>query len=378
MNGRNQRPQVLIIDDEPKIRALLCELLAPGHDCSQAASAEQAIELLRRKRFELVLSDIFMSGMNGLEMIPRVMELSPDTVIITLSGTQTIDDAIQAMRVGAFDFITKPFSLSHVEASVRRAIDHHDLRVAKRLYEHRLEELVRQRTAELNRALCSLEESYRDTLKALVAALGTRDSETHGHSDRVVRFSLRLGRELELSAEEMRSLEFGAMLHDIGKIGVPDAVLRKPSGLTEGEWELMRQHPLYGEEILREIEFLKGAARLVGQHHERWDGRGYPHGLKGEAIDLNARIFAVVDAFDAMVSNRVYRNGTAYANARAELERCAGSQFDPRVVEAFTRVAPEEWEKLRNSLESVVATLESEEDEKLLAVGYQPSATSLC
>ncbi len=361
MNGRNQRPQILIIDDEPKIRELLCELLTPGHDCSQAASAEEAIELLGLKKFELVLSDIFMSGMNGLEMIPRLMELSPDTVIITLSGTQTIDDAIQAMRVGAFDFITKPFSLSHVEASVRRALNHHDLRVAKRLYEQRLEELVKQRTAELNRALASLEESYRDTLKALVAALGTRDSETHGHSDRVVRFSLRLGRELELSAEEMRSLEFGAMLHDIGKIGVPDAVLRKPSGLTEGEWELMRQHPRYGEEILRDIEFLKGAARLVGQHHERWDGRGYPHGLKGEAIDLNARIFAVVDAFDAMVSDRVYRNGTAYAKAHAELERCAGSQFDPRVVEAFTRVAQEEWEKLRNGLES-------EEDKKLSAI----------
>ncbi|OLE54909.1 MAG: hypothetical protein AUG51_06125 [Acidobacteria bacterium 13_1_20CM_3_53_8] len=347
MNRLDERAQILIIDDDAEIRGLLCEILNPEHDCAQAASAEAAIEILRVKKFDLILSDIFMSGMNGLDLIPRVVELSPDTVIITISGEQTIDNAIQAMRVGAFDFITKPFDVTHIEASVRRALNHHDLRVAKRLYEQRLEELVAQRTAELDRALISLEESYRGTLKALVAALGTRDSETHGHSDRVVRFSLRLGRELGLAPEEMRSLEFGALLHDVGKIGVPDAILRKPSGLTDEEWKLMRQHPRYGEEILRGIDFLKGAAHVVGQHHERWDGTGYPRRLSGEGIDIKARIFSVADAFDAMISDRVYRMGTAYENVRTELERCAGQQFDHKVVEAFCRVAPEEWEHLR-------------------------------
>ncbi|PYS77252.1 MAG: hypothetical protein DMF66_10490, partial [Acidobacteria bacterium] len=174
-----------------------------------------------------------------------------------------------------------------------------------------------------------------------------RDSETHGHSERVVSFSLRLGRELRLDSEQLRALEFGSLLHDIGKIGVPDAILRKPSALTEEEWVRMREHPRHGQKILRGIGFLEGAARVVAQHHERWDGTGYPLGLRGEGIDLNARIFAVADAFDAMTSDRVYRKGRPYEAAAAELDGWAGRQFDPRVVAAFGRVPREEWEELR-------------------------------
>jgi len=201
----------------------------------------------------------------------------------------------------------------------------------------------------LDGALQSLEDAYRSTLKALTAALDKRDSETAGHSERVVSFSLRLGRELGLDTEQMRSLEFGSLLHDIGKIGVPDAILRKPSHLTEEEWREMRQHPSHGQQILRGIEFLEGAARVVAQHHERWDGTGYPLGLKGDAIDINARIFAVADAFDAITSDRVYRGCKSYECAADELERHAGAQFDPRVVEAFRRVPREEWEELRRA-----------------------------
>src|SRR5918997_2125398 len=165
------------------------------------------------------------------------------------------------------------------------------------------------------------------TLKALTAALETRDAETRGHSERVVSFTLRLGREMGLDAEETRSLEFGSLLHDIGKIGVPDAILRKPSRLTEEEWARMREHPLHGQRILRGIEFLEGAARVVAEHHERWDGSGYPLGLRGEEIDLGARIFAVADAFDAMTSDRFYRAGKPYEAAGEELELFAGRQF---------------------------------------------------
>ncbi|HEX8339235.1 MAG TPA: HD domain-containing phosphohydrolase, partial [Pyrinomonadaceae bacterium] len=144
-----------------------------------------------------------------------------------------------------------------------------------------------------------------------------------------------------------RSLEFGSLLHDIGKIGVPDAILRKPARLDEEEWVRMREHPLHGQKILRGIEFLEGAARVVAQHHERWDGTGYPLGLSGAQIDLNARIFAVADAFDAITSDRVYRAGRSYDEALAELEAHAGRQFDPHVVEAFRRVPCEEWEEIR-------------------------------
>ncbi|MDQ3919946.1 MAG: response regulator, partial [Acidobacteriota bacterium] len=276
------RARVLIADDEPEIRAVLSDLLSRRYECTTVGSAEEALACLRERDYDLVISDIMMGGMSGLEMIPHLLRLAPDTVVIMISGVQTIESAVGALRAGAFDYVMKPFDLQHVEAAVSRALEHHDLRVSKRHYETYLEEMVAQRTAELDGALRSLGDAYRTTLKALTAALETRDSETHGHSERVVNFSLRLGRELGLDADHMRSLEFGSLLHDIGKIGVPDAILRKPAALTQDEWTRMREHPSHGQKILRGIEFLAGASRVVAQHHEKWDGTGYPLGLKGE------------------------------------------------------------------------------------------------
>ena len=339
-------PRILIVDDEREITEILADLLSEDHECLKAGSAEQALECLRAGEFQLVISDITMPGMSGLEMIPHVKQLSPDTVVVMISGMQTVESAIGALRLGAFDYLMKPFDLRQVEAVVKRALEHHDLVVAKRRYENHLEELVEQRTGELDRALNSLEGAYRSTLKALTAALETRDSETHGHSERVVTYSLRLGREYGLGSDDMKSLEFGALLHDIGKIGVPDSILRKPAKLTEEEWVRMREHPLHGQQILRGIEFLQGAARVVAQHHEQWDGSGYPCGLRGEEIDVCARIFAVADAFDAITSDRVYRRGKSYEAASQELDDWAGRQFDPKVVEAFHRVPKEDWEEL--------------------------------
>jgi putative nucleotidyltransferase with HDIG domain len=344
-------PRILIVDDEAEITEILADLLSEDYACLRAGSAEQAlVELrqnqLREHQFQLVISDITMPGMSGLEMIPHVKQLSPETVVVMISGMQTVESAIGALRLGAFDYLMKPFDLRQVEAVVKRALEHHELVVAKQRYENHLEELVEQRTAELDRALNSLEGAYRSTLKALTAALETRDSETHGHSERVVSYSLRLGREYGLSSEQMKSLEFGSLLHDIGKIGVPDSILRKPAKLTEEEWVRMREHPLHGQQILRGIEFLQGAARVVAQHHEKWDGTGYPLGLRSEEIDINARIFAVADAFDAITSDRVYRRGKSYEAAAQELDDWAGRQFDPKVVEAFHRVPKEDWEEL--------------------------------
>jgi cyclic di-GMP phosphodiesterase len=345
----NPRPSILVVDDEPEIINVLCDLLGAHYECSSAGSAEEALALLLNQSFHLVISDITMMGMSGLEMVPHVLNVSPQTVVVLVSGAQTIESAIEALRVGAFDYIMKPFDLRQVEAVVKRALEHYDLRDAKRRYENQLEELVEQRTAELDHALDSLGDAYRTTLKALAAALETRDHETHGHSQRVVSFSLRLGYELGLDKEQLMSLEFGSLLHDIGKIGVPDAILRKPAALDEDEWIKMRQHPLHGQQILRGIEFLEGAARVVAQHHEKWDGSGYPLGLKGEDIDLNARIFAVADAFDALTSDRVYRAAQSYEAASTELDRCVAQHFDPKVVEAFHRVSKEEWEALRRA-----------------------------
>jgi response regulator RpfG family c-di-GMP phosphodiesterase len=340
-------PRILVVDDEPEIREVLCDLLSESYECASAKSAEDALIKLHEEEFTLIVSDIMMSGMSGLEMIPHVFALAPDTIVMMISGAQTIESAIKALRAGAFDYIMKPFDLTQVEAAVKRAVDHYELRVIKRRYENHLEELVAQRTAELDHALESVEESYRATLKALAQALETRDAETHGHSERVVTFSLRLGRELGLDRDMMRSLEFGSLLHDIGKIGVPDAILRKPAKLTDEEWVKMRMHPLHGQAILRDIPFLDGAAKVVAQHHEKWDGSGYPLGLRGEEIDLNARIFAVADAFDAMISDRVYRAGRSYEDATEELDRCTGAHFDRKIIEAFHRVPSEFWEELK-------------------------------
>ena len=344
-------PRILIVDDEVEITEILADLLSEEYDCIRAGSAEEALARLHESQFQLVISDITMPGMSGLDMIPHVKEFAPDTVVVMISGMQTVESAIGALRLGAFDYLMKPFDLRQVEAVVKRALEHYELVVAKQRYENHLEELVEQRTIELDKALNSLEGAYRSTLKALTAALETRDSETHGHSERVVTYSLRLGREYGLNSEEMKALEFGSLLHDIGKIGVPDSILRKPAKLTEEEWVRMREHPLHGQQILRGIEFLQGAARVVAQHHEKWDGTGYPLGLRNEDIDICARIFAVADAFDAITSDRVYRRGKPYEAASQELDDWAGRQFDPKVVDAFHRVPKEDWEELhRQSL----------------------------
>jgi len=344
-----RRERVLVVDDERFVREFVVELLGHDYACTAVASAEEALAQCREGEFDLVLSDIVMEGMTGLELVPRLLELAPDTTVVMISGVQTVESAIEAMRAGAFDYVVKPFDICHFEAAIRRAVEHHSLLLDKRHYESRLEALVAQRTEELARACEAVEGAYRSTLKALTAALEARDHETRGHSERVVRFSLRLGLELGLGQEQLRSLEFGALLHDIGKIGVPDAILRKPARLTEEEWAQMRQHPQHGGEILRGIEFLEGAARVVAEHHEKWDGSGYPLGLRGEQIDINARIFAVADAFDAMVSERVYKRGRTYEAAVEELNRCAGSHFDPRVVAAFLRVPRREWDEMRGA-----------------------------
>jgi HD-GYP domain-containing protein (c-di-GMP phosphodiesterase class II) len=183
-----------------------------------------------------------------------------------------------------------------------------------------------------------LEGADRAFLNSLLVALRTRDADTYEHSARAVVFGSAIGRACGLDAISLRALELGALLHDIGKIGVPDAILRKPGKLDSREWERMRRHPRDGRGILLGLSFLEDAARVVLQHHENWDGTGYPLGLRGEEIDLNARILAVADAFDAMVSDRVYRPARSYEAAVEELDRCAGMQFDPLVVEAFHRV----------------------------------------
>jgi HD-GYP domain-containing protein (c-di-GMP phosphodiesterase class II) len=273
-----------------------------------------------------------------------------------VSGQTEIAYAIEAMRLGAFDYITKPFDVPLVLMAVERALKHQSLLVAKKRYEDLLEQTVCRRTAELRRVNDNLNEllevlysNYRSTLRCLAEALEARDCETRGHSDRVVAYCLRLGKELGLSPGDLIGLEQGALLHDIGKIGIRDAVLLKAGPLTEGEWLDMRGHIDYGLKIIGAIDFLSGARPVVGQHHEKYDGSGYPRGLRGEEIHINARIFAVADAFDAITSDRPYRSAAPYDHARLEITSNSGTHFDPGVVEVFLQIPEAEWAEIRRT-----------------------------
>ena len=357
--ANNKDVSILIIDDEEPIRRLLALYLSEDYTCITAASADEATALLAVSSFNLVITDITMPGTSGIELCQHIHQAYPDTVVIMVSGMTDINCAIEAMRQGAFDYVVKPFDLTHVLMSVERAIRYQVLIAAKRHYEQSLEETVRLRTAELrsmnenlNQMLEALYQNYRATLRALAGALEARDFETAGHSDRVVAYSLRLGRELGLSHRELIGLEQGALLHDIGKIGVRDSILLKRGTLTENEWGEMREHINHGLRIIGGIDFLSGAAPVVGEHHEKYDGSGYPSGLLGEKIHINARIFAVADAFDAITSDRPYRKSAPYADARDEIVANEGRHFDPAVVRAFLAVPETEWSEIRKIVES--------------------------
>jgi response regulator RpfG family c-di-GMP phosphodiesterase len=341
------KKNLLIIDQDEIKRKVFASYFSGRYVCDEADSIATALEKIRQEEFAVILTGFNLSSSTGLDLLPQLQKLSPRSIPIFISDSDVEGNTVRAFRAGAFEVVQKPLELRKVDIIVEKAFGKYELTCLKDSYQQHLERLVAERTAELDKALEEVENSYRMTLKALVQALETRDFETHGHSERVVTFSLRLGYELGLEEEALRDLELGALLHDIGKIGVPDAILRKPAKLNEEEWERMKLHPLHGQKILRNIAFLEGAARIVAQHHEKWDGTGYPHGLRGESIDIGARIFAVVDAFDAMISDRVYRKGCSYEDAVAELERCAGMQFDPLVVEAFKAIPSEDWEVLR-------------------------------
>ncbi|HJQ67325.1 MAG TPA: HD domain-containing phosphohydrolase [Blastocatellia bacterium] len=350
---------ILIVDDEEPIRRLLSMYLSAQYTCVTAESAEEATELIVASSFNLVMSDIRMPGASGLELCQLIHKMRPETVVLMVSGMTDIQFAIDAMRQGAFDYVTKPFDLSQVMLSVERALRYQALVAAKFHYEQSLEETVRTRTNELralnenlNGMLEALYTNYRATLRALAGALEARDVETRGHSNRVVAYSLRIAKEVGLAHNELIALEQGALLHDIGKIGVRDSILLKRGPLTAEEWVEMREHIALGLRIIDGIDFLSGARPVVSQHHEKYDGSGYPNGLSGNDIHIQARIFAVADAFDAITSDRPYRSSQPYTNARAEIISGTGIHFDPKVVKAFLDISEKEWADIREAADN--------------------------
>ncbi len=330
------RESLLIVDDEARIRrGLATNLRLRGFHCRTAADAEDALAQLAAEPAAIVVSDIRMPGHDGLWLLERVRSFHPDTEVILLTGFAEVEPATRALRLGASDFLTKPVAMIDLLTAIERASERRRLVLENRAYQVHLEERVAEATRELRASLATVARSYRAALEALCSALDARERETAEHSLRVTRYTLELADQLGIDPSVREDVGRGALLHDIGKIGIPDAVLLKTGPLSEEEWRIMRRHPVIGHDILEGIDFLAPASQIVLCHHERWDGTGYPLGLAGEAIPLGARIFAVADALDAITSERLYRPAASFDQAFAEIERCSGSQFDPRVVEAL-------------------------------------------
>jgi putative nucleotidyltransferase with HDIG domain len=346
--------RILVVDDEEAIREIVSSMLQnAGYTAMQATSGVQALEILGSgEEFQLMLSDLMMAEMDGIALLDRVQDCYPDMPAIMVTAVHDISVALAAIRNGAYDYLLKPFEREQLLAMVRRALEHRKLRLENRTYQSNLESLVAARTEQLRQTMADLERSYDITLEALGDALDLKDAETEGHSKRVTAFTIAMARAMGMSGDKIRVIARGAFLHDIGKMAIPDAILRKPGALTEPEVMIMREHCARGYHMLKKIPFLADASEIVYSHQEKYDGSGYPRGLVGDEIPIGARLFAVADTLDAITSDRPYRAAQTVQAAREEIKKYSGTQFDPKVVEIFWGMPDSIWEDLRREINS--------------------------
>lgn len=348
--------RILVVDDEEPIREIISSMLgAAGYKTQQACSGMEALAILNTTgEFELMLSDLMMAEMDGIALLDRSKEKYPDMPVIMVTAQHDISIALATIRNGAYDYLLKPFEREQLLNIVARALEHRRLKLDNRAYQSNLESLVAARTEQLRQAMTDLERSYDITLEALGDALDLKDAETEGHSKRVTAFTIAIARAMGLSGEKIRVIARGAFLHDIGKMAIPDAILRKPGALTPEETRIMREHCFRGYKMLTKIPFLSEAAEIVYAHQEKYDGTGYPRGLRAEEIPVGARIFSVADTLDAITSDRPYRAAQGINVARDEVERFAGTQFDPEVARVFLDMPDTIWEDLRREINSQI------------------------
>lgn len=340
------KEHILIVDDEEMIRDLLSSALAQeGYRCYQASNVDEAFVLLGEQPVDLVISDIMMPGRSGVELLRDLKNVNPDIAVLMITGLSDMNTAMECVHLGADDYITKPFGINRVVLTVKNLIERRCLAIEKKNYQVSLEFKVMEQTAQIRKTMDDLSTAYDNTLTALVKALDAREKEVGSHSERVMNFAAFLGGKLGMDGRELQELSKGALLHDIGKIGISDNILLKPGKLDDGEWIEMRKHPQVGNAILSEIDFLKTPAEIILTHHERFDGSGYPKQLKGEQIPIGSRIFAVVDTLDAMTSDRPYRRALPFSVAEAEIIKYRGTQFDPAIADLFLSIPRKHWEE---------------------------------
>jgi putative nucleotidyltransferase with HDIG domain len=329
--------RILLVDDEPHILEVFSAMLRDkGYPTRTASHAEEALRLVAVERFDIAFIDHVLGPVRGLDLIPRMAELRPDLSHVLITGNGNVELAVQALKSGASDYVSKPFLLADLTRSIDYVNKKREQERRRRELLESLEHNVRERTEELKNV-------YFPVLSSLAHAMETRDRGTYGHSRRVSHNSELIAAALGLDPEERDNLKAAALLHDIGKIGTSDFILGKKGALTEEEKKIVRGHPQQGVEILRP---LAGAFKQLGSilpailhHHENFDGSGYPSGLAGEAIPLLARIITVADTYDAILSDRPYRCSQGHDQAMAELVHCAGSQFDPKIVDVYVKKA---------------------------------------
>ena len=321
---------LLVVDDEDTVRRVLyLKLSREGYRCREANGGEQAFGVLETVPVALVLLDIKMAGKSGIELLPEIKEAYPDTAVIMATAVNDIEIAVQCLKQGADDYVCKPFNLDDVSLAVQRALHKRRLQLELREYQQFLEEKVEEQMVEMRRL-------FLGAIEALVSALEAKDEYTGGHSRRVTETAVAVGKELGLSAQDMEDLRWGSLLHDLGKIAIHQAIQNKPGGLTPEEYEHIMTHPKIGARIVQPV--VNGRITdVIEHHHDHYDGSGLHQVVSGHDIQLGARVVAVADAFDAMISDRPYRAAMSIAKAVEEIDRSADTQFDPVVVAAFLK-----------------------------------------
>ena len=348
---------ILVVDDEEAIREVVSTMLeSRGYRCTAVSNGRAAQEVVRKETPDLVLSDMIMPEMDGIKFLSWMREHDPEVPVIMVTAIHDISTALEAIRRGAYDYILKPFEKDQLFLGVGRALQHRRLVLENRNYQINLQQKVDEQTAQLQMAIQQLEQSYDDTLEALGSALDLKDAETEGHCQRVTAFTIEIARAVPVPDPYLAVLARAAFLHDIGKMAIPDSILLKAGPLDDDEKTVMRRHCQKGYDVLTRIPFLRDAAEIVLAHQEFYDGTGYPRGLRGEQIPLGARIFSVADALDAMISDRPYRKALPMSHAREEIRRCAGTQFDPKIVEVFLSFPEQHWLDLRDNWGSPLRT----------------------
>ena len=330
---------VLVVDDEEPIRNALRKFLKQQQfEVYAAGSGDEALQQLRLHKVSLMLSDIRMPGTSGVDLVPQALEIEPDLAILMLTAVNDATSAALCMQRGAMDYLTKPIELADLGRAVQRALKRREMLLENRELNQWLKEEVTTRTAELQRERNRLERVSTATLEALVNALEAKDPYLRGHSARVADLSATLAAEVGLPEEEVERVRMAGRLHDLGKIGTREAVVNKEGPLSPEEFEHVKQHVIIGAQILAPLTHLGDVVSMVRSHHERWDGTGYPDGLRGEEIPMGGRVIAAAEVLDALTTSRPYQEKMTPEQAVERMADLSGTVLDPRVFEALTRI----------------------------------------